>query len=136
MVSVLVLDALEHVAVEFGDDLVLLLRRDGLKRLLDHAAAVHLQRQRQHVAAQLLRQRLLLLGRAEFKELLDHVVAEDVSHQRVRMHQDLGEHGLLVSGRRALQLLLNEAAAVLVLQNEIQRIFTQCGFWLICIFDV
>jgi hypothetical protein len=121
VVAVLVLDALEHVAVEFGDDLVLLLRRDGLERLLDHAAAVHLQRQRQHVAAQLLRQRLLLFGRSELKELLDHVVAEHVRHQRVCVHQDLGEHCLLVGDRRTLQLLLDEAAAVLVLRSKYTR---------------
>lgn len=53
MVSILILDALEHVPVEFAHDLLLLLGRDGLQRLLDHAAPVHLQRQRQHVSTHL-----------------------------------------------------------------------------------
>lgn len=42
VVPVLVLDALEHVSVELAHHLLLLLGRDGLQRLLDDAAAVHL----------------------------------------------------------------------------------------------
>ena len=53
MIPVLVLDALEHVAVQLAHHLLLLLGGDGLQRLLYDAAAVHLQRQRQHVPAHL-----------------------------------------------------------------------------------
>lgn len=53
VVSVLVLDALEHVSVQLAHHLLLLLGGDGLQRLLDDAAAVHLQREVQHVPAHL-----------------------------------------------------------------------------------
>lgn len=53
VVSVLVLDALKHVSVQLAHHLLLLLGGDGLQRLLDNAAAVHLQREVQHVPAHL-----------------------------------------------------------------------------------
>lgn len=92
VVAILVLDALEHVSVQFAHHLLLLLCRDGLQRFLDHAAPVHLQRQRQHVAAQLLGQGCLLLRSTKLKELLDYVVAKHIGHQIVGRSQDLAEH--------------------------------------------
>lgn len=54
VIPVLILDALQHVAVQLADNLLLVLGRDGLQSFLDHTAAVHLQGQGQHVASHLL----------------------------------------------------------------------------------
>lgn len=53
MVSVLILDTLEHVTVEFTHHLLLLFGGNGLQCLLYHTAPVHLQRQRQYVPSHL-----------------------------------------------------------------------------------
>ncbi len=53
VIAVLILDALEDVALEFGDDQLLLIEGDALQGLLDHTTAVHLQGQRLHMRSQL-----------------------------------------------------------------------------------
>ena len=53
VVAVLVLDALEDVALQLVQDDLLLLGRDRLQGLLDHPAAVHLERQGLDVGAEL-----------------------------------------------------------------------------------
>ena len=45
MVAILVFDALEHVAFQFGYDQFLLIQWDTLQGLLDHPTAIHLQGQ-------------------------------------------------------------------------------------------
>lgn len=87
MVSVLVLDALEHVSVELAHHLLLLLGGDGLQRLLDHAAAVHLQRQRQHVPAHLRTRQTICettsqLIRAEILRFIGSVAGQIVTFLR------------------------------------------------------
>lgn len=56
--------------------------------LLDHAAAVHLQTQRQHVRCKGVGQPFALLIASVLEKLLDHVVAKDICHERdcVREH--------------------------------------------------
>lgn len=53
MVPILVLDALEYMSIQLAHYFLLLLRRDRLQRLLDDAAAVHLERQVEYVPTHL-----------------------------------------------------------------------------------
>ena len=53
VVAVLVLDALEDVALELGDDDLLLVHAYRLQRLLDHPTPVHLEGQRLNVGPKL-----------------------------------------------------------------------------------
>ena len=53
VVAVLVLDALEHVSLQLGNDDLLLRARDALQGLLDHSAPVHLQGQGLNLSPQL-----------------------------------------------------------------------------------
>ena len=43
VVPVLVFDALDDATLQLGDDKLLLVQGDALKRLLDHTATVHLE---------------------------------------------------------------------------------------------
>ena len=45
VVAVLILDALQDAFLQLGDDPLLLLQGDALQGLLDHPAAVHLERE-------------------------------------------------------------------------------------------
>jgi len=53
VITVLVFDAFQDVAVQLAYDFHLLFSAYALQRLLDNPAAVHLQRQRQYVSAHL-----------------------------------------------------------------------------------
>ena len=75
VVSVLVVHACEDVPVQLIHDAALAVRVEHLQRLLNDAAAVHLQRQRQHAPLELLHQLGALLGRACASGVSDPEVA-------------------------------------------------------------
>jgi hypothetical protein len=53
VVSVLILNALEHGLLQLGDNPLLLLQWDALQGLLDHATAVHLEGERLNIRTEL-----------------------------------------------------------------------------------
>ena len=57
VVAVLVFDALQDVALQLGDDDLLLIPGNALQGLLDHPTAVHLQSQWLHLSSKLIEER-------------------------------------------------------------------------------
>lgn len=114
VVSVLILDALDDVALELVRHLHLILGANALQRLLNHPAPIHLQGQVEHVPAQSLRESRLVLGRAELEKLLNHIIAEHVRHERVTRGYNLSKNQVLFGGCCSLQFLLYEPRPVLV----------------------
>ena len=87
MVALSVASAADDLPFELAHETDLLVDEDVLERLLDDAAAVHLERQLEDVALEDLGERRLLHLRALLKELLDHVCErrrERVSTRRRR----------------------------------------------------
>lgn len=85
MVALSVASAADDLAVELAHEADLLVDEDVLERLLDDAAAVHLERQLEDVALEDFGERRLLHLRALLEELLDHVCERRC--ERVRTHR-------------------------------------------------
>lgn len=114
VVSILVVDAVEHAVLELGHEQLLLVELNDLEGLLDYSAAVHGLGELEHVLQQLVGQVLPVLLGAVLEQLLDHVVAEDVVHQAQRVRQDLVKDQFLLLGCSGVVLLLDEPRPVLV----------------------
>lgn len=114
VVAVLVLDALHYIALEFLDELSLLVYLNNLKCLLDHSASVHLHREVEDMASELVGENATLLRCTVLEELLNYIVSKHIDHQYKCRWQDLVENKLLLCDLSDLQFLLDKSGSMLV----------------------
>ncbi|KAH3666951.1 hypothetical protein OGAPHI_003401 [Ogataea philodendri] len=115
MVTVLVLDKNQNVALQLVHDLQLFLNRKRFQTFLDNSASIHLQRQVIKTSSHRLEHDFSLHIVAVLEILLDHIVSKHVCHQVDGMITDLVKNDLLVSLIGKSELLLNKPRTVLVL---------------------